>query len=171
MTKARLIKRLSWYYPTEKFHAYVTFPGMLVYFLVMNPLQNMLLMSYGLVVCTVILYQGQHYWKLKLHGLRREPVEQERNLRFFENSKKLNWVLIAFMVPVFVIQLNMNGWNIQSNDMFWWGILVNLFAIGEHINYYYIQLMVDNPYDVAYIKKNKRLKEASLAKDLSEGRI
>jgi len=103
MTKARLIKRLSWYYPTEQFHAYVTFPGMLGYFSVTNPLEIMLLLSYGLIACIVILYQGQHYWKLKLHGLRGGPVEQERKLQFFENSKKLNWVLIAFMVPVLVI--------------------------------------------------------------------
>ena len=53
--------------------------------------------------------------------------------------------------------------------MFWWGVLANLFAIGQHISYYYIQLMIDNPYDVIYIKKNKRLIEASLAKDMRGG--
>jgi hypothetical protein len=132
---------------------------------------NMVLLSYGLIVCTVILYQGQYYWKLKLNRLRGEHVAQERSIRFFRKSKRLNWMLIFLMPPVFLIQLYMQGWAFRSNDMFVWGILANVFAVLEHINYFYIQLMVDNKHDVAYVIKNKRMKKSSLAKDLVENNI
>lgn len=171
MSKTRLIKRLKWYYPTERFHTYITFPVLLLYLLFTNPIRNMILLSYGLIVCIVILYQGQLYWKLKLDRLTGKQINQDENIRFFNKSKRLNWLLISCMLPVLLFQLYIQKWNFESNDMFYWGILANVFAILEHINYYYIQLMVDNKYDVQYVLKNKKLKKASLAKDLIENRI
>ncbi len=171
MSKTRLIKRLKKYYPTERFHAFVTFPAILLYLLFTNPIRNMILLSYGLIVCIVILYQGQLYWKLKLNRLTGKNVNQEKNIRFFNKSKRLNWLLILLMPPVLLIQLYFQRWNFEYNDMLFWGILANVFAILEHVNYYYIQLMIDNKYDVEYLLKNKRLKKASLAKDLVENRI
>jgi len=52
-----------------------------------------------------------------------------------------------------------------------WGILSNIFAILEHINYYNRQLMIDNSSDLEYLKRYKRLKVASLAKDLKENKL
>ncbi|MFD2561265.1 hypothetical protein [Aquimarina rubra] len=171
MSKTRLIKRLKGYYPIEKFHTYVTFPGLLFFIVLTNPLINVILLSYGLIMCIFILYQGQHYWKLKLDGLKGEHVEQDNNIQFFKKSKQLNSILILFMLPVLLIQLYVQGWSFESNNMLVWGIIANLFAVLEHVNYYYIQLMIDNKYDVAYLIKNKKLKKASLAKDLSENKI
>ncbi len=171
MSKARLIRRLKWYYPIEKFHTYVTFPVLLLSLLFTNPIGNMILLSYGLIVCIIILYQGQYYWKLKLDRLRGKHVNQDATIRFFKKSKRLNWLLILCMLPVLLIQLYIQKWSFESNDMFYWGIFANVFAILEHINYYYIQLMIDNKYDVEYLFKNKKLKKASLAKDLIENKI
>ncbi len=171
MSKKRLIERLKWYYPLERFHTYVTFPVLLLYLLYRNPIENMILLSYGLIVCIIILYQGQLYWKLKLYRLTEKNINQDTNIRFFKKSKRLNWLLIVFMLPVLLIQLYIQKWNFESNDMFYWGILANVFAVLEHVNYYYIQLMVDNKYDVEYLIKNKRLKKSSLAKDLIENKI
>lgn len=171
MSKKRLIKRLEWYYPLEKFHTYVTFPGYLLYLLFMNPIGNMILLSYGLIVCIIVLYQGQLYWKLKLNRLTGKQINQDTNILFFKKSRRLNWLLISFMLPVLVIQLYIQKWNFESNDMFYWGVLANVFAVLEHVNYYYIQLMVDNKYDIEYIMKNKKLKKSSLAKDLTENKI
>ncbi|WP_025743849.1 hypothetical protein [Aquimarina pacifica] len=171
MSKRRLIQRLKWYYPTEKFHTYVTIPVLLFYLLFTNPIRNVVLLSYGLVVCIIILYQGQYYWKLKLDGLKGAYVEQDNNIRFFKKSKRLNSILILFMLPFLLIQLYIQGWSFESNNMFVWGIIANAFAILEHINYYYTQLMIDNKYDIEYLIKNKKLKKASLAKDLIENRI
>lgn len=171
MSKRRLIKRLKWYYPAERFHTFVTFPVLLVYLLFMHPIEHMILLAYGLVVCIIILYQGQFYWKLKLNRLTGKHVEQENNIHFFKKSKRLNSLLILLMPLGLLIQLYVQKWNFDSNDMLLWGILANVFAILEHVNYYYIQLMIDNQYDLAYVLKNKRLKKASLAKDLIENRI
>ena len=171
MNKARLIKRLKWYYPIEKFHAYVTFPALLLFLLFTNPVGDLILISYGLIVCIIILYQGQLYWKLKLERLTEKHINQACNIRFFKKSKRFNWLLISGMIPVLLIQLYIQKWNFESNNMFYWGIFANVFAILEHINYYYLQLMIDNKYDVEYLFKNKKLKKASLAKDLIENKI
>ncbi|MFO8233837.1 MAG: hypothetical protein R6U04_00335 [Bacteroidales bacterium] len=171
MTKNRLIKRLKWYYPTERFHTYGTFPVLFFYVLFTNSINNIIFLTYGLLVCIIILYQGQHYWKLKLKRLEGTEVNQEKNVQFFRKSKRLNWLLILLMLLVLLIQLYIQKWNVIANEMLYWGILANVFAILEHINYYYIQLMIDNKYDVEYLLKNKRLKKASLAKDLIEERI
>lgn len=171
MSKQRLIQRLKWYYPTEKFHTFVTFPGMLIWIIATNPITNIVFLIYGMLVCTAILYQGQHYWKLKLWSLQGKIFDQNKNLDFFEKSKNMNFVLIAIMSIFLICQLYLQNWDLQINEMFYWGILANVFAILEHINYYHIQLMIDNSYDVNYVLKNKKLKQSSLAKDLVEQKI
>ena len=52
-----------------------------------------------------------------------------------------------------------------------WAIIANIFGILEHINYYNRQLMIDNASDLNYVIRNRKLKIASLAKDLSENEI
>ncbi len=171
MSKARLIKRLQWYYPTEKLHTYVSFPAIILYVIYRYNLADIVLLIYGLLVCIVILYQGQWYWKLKLDRLKGIDIDQEKNLHFFTSWKKRNPYLFMLMPLVFLIQCYLQAWTFSTNKMFIWGILANVFAILEHINYYYTQLMVDNLYDLKYIMKNKGLKKASLAKDLAEQNI
>ena len=171
MSKTRLIKRLSWYYPTERFHAYVTFPAILLFVWYTHPFLDVVFMSYGFLVCIVILYQGQRYWKLKLDALLGREFDQQKNLKFFGKWKKWNWILIAMIFPLFLFQVFLNKTVGTSDSALFWGTFINIFAVLEHINYYYIQLMVDNMYDVKYILTNCRLKRASLAKDLREGRI
>ncbi len=171
MTRARLVQRLKWYYPTEKFHTYVSFPTLLIYIIAANKLSDVIFLSYGLIVCIVILYQGQWYWKLKLDSLEGKSFDQDKNLQFFTTSKRLNWILILIMIPVLAIQIILNINQESTHRMLLWGMLANLFAILEHINYYYIQLMIDNAYDLRYVIRNKRLKKSSLAKDLKEGQI
>jgi hypothetical protein len=171
MTKARLIERLKWYYPLEKFHALVTFPVTILVLLYRNPINDVVFLLYGLLVCVVILYQGQHYWKLKLYRMMGKEVNQSEALQFFRKSKKFNFFLISLMPLFFTLQLYLQNWDMNINKFLFWGVLANVFAILEHVNYYYIQLMVDNGYDMAYLMRNKRLKKASLAKDLIENQI
>ena len=134
MSKARLIKRLKWYYLTEKFHTYGTVPTLLLYLLFTNPFRDIILLTYGLIVCLIILYQGQQYWKLKLNILKGNTINQEKHIHFFKKSKRLNWMLILLMLPVLLIQLYLQSWSFVSNTMFFWGILANVFAFLEHIN-------------------------------------
>ena len=169
MTKTRLIKRLKWYYPLEKFHTFFTFPLLLFYLVFSHPIREIIFLSYGLIVCIVILYQGQLYWKLKLQRLKGKTINQEHFIAFFRKSKKINIVLLTFIPLVLLIQLALQEWKISS--MFLWGVLANAFAVSEHINYYQTQLMYDNTNDLKYIIRNKSLKRASLAKDLIENKI
>lgn len=170
MSKSRLIKRLEWYYPTERFHTFGSFPGLLAYAMYKLPILQGLLVGYGLLVCIYILYQGQHYWKLKLYRLKNIDFDQPANIQFFKRSKKINFMLIGLMLLVMMVQLYLVDWQV-NNSGFLWGLLASLFAILEHINYYHTQLMIDNEYDWKYLLANRRLKVASLAKDLKEGRF
>ncbi|MCL5245155.1 hypothetical protein M4I21_05000 [Cellulophaga sp. 20_2_10] len=171
MSKQKLIKRLKVYYPLERLHAFVTFPAILVYLIFKNSFVDIFFLLYGIFVCIVILIQGQHYWKLKLYRLMNKPFHQEKNLNIFRKSKKINLILIGFIPIVFAIQLYQNNWGITPENLILWGVLANLFAILEHINYYIRQLMVDNFADFEYIMRNKKLKIASLAKDLKESEL
>ncbi|WP_299245537.1 hypothetical protein [uncultured Aquimarina sp.] len=171
MSKQKLIKRLKSYYPMERFHAFVTFPGLLVYLFFTKSFTDIFFLLYGVLICIIILIQGQHYWKLKLYRLIDKPFNQEKNLNIFKNCKKLNLILIGFIPIMFGIQLYQNDWQIIPENLISWGILANSFAILEHINYYSRQLMIDNLSDLEYLKRNRRLKIASLAKDLKENEL
>lgn len=171
MSKQKLIKRLKSYYPMEKLHAFVTFPFIAIYLLLKNSFSDILFLLYGLLICIVILIQGQHYWKLKLYRLLNKSFNQEKNITIFKKCKKLNVWLIACIPIVFGIQISLNNWRIIPENLMLWAILVNIFGVLEHINYYVYQLMIDNSSDVKYLIRNKKLKIASLAKDLMENKI
>lgn len=171
MSRKRLIERLKWYYPVERIHAFVTFPALLLYSIYSNSVEEIIFLMYGLIVCIVILYQGQHYWKLKLKRLKGEEFDAKRNIRFFFSSKKINQILISLIPAFFLIQLSFQNWSMWDNKMLFWGILANVFAVLEHINYYHTQLMIDNQYDLQYVIRNRRLKKASLAKNLAENKL
>jgi len=80
-------------------------------------------------------------------------------------------ILISLIPIIFGIQLYQNEWKVVSENLLLCGILANLFAILEHINYYNRQLMIDNLSDLEYFIRNKKLKVASLAKDLKENKL
>jgi hypothetical protein len=155
----------------ERFHAFVTFPLILVYLSLKYSFTDIFFLLYGLLICIVILIQGQHYWKLKLYQLINKPFNQEKNLNIFKNSKKLNLILIGLIPIIFIIQLYLNDWQIIPENLIVWGILANAFGVLEHVNYYNRQLMIDNSSDLEYAMRNKRLKIASLAKDLKENEL
>ncbi len=154
----------------EMMHAFITFPLIAVWLIITKPFSDILFLLYGLVLCISILYQGQHYWKLKLYTLTGRTFDRNKNLNFFRNSKRSNLVMIALIPLVLVIQLYLNNWTLNGNLMLW-AIIANVFGILEHINYYNRQLMVDNASDLKYILNNKKLKTASLAKDLLENKF
>lgn len=171
MSKKALIKRLRWYYPLEKFHAFVTFPLLVFYLLNNHALEDTLFLVYGLLVCIVILLQGQHYWKLKLQRLSGKPFNQVKELKLFRKAEWVNIILIGLMPLMLLLQLYFSGWEIKPDNKMLWAICANAFAVLEHINYYHRQLMVDNGADLRYLLTNKRLKIASLRKDLTENKF
>ncbi|MCB2377118.1 hypothetical protein LGH70_05965 [Hymenobacter sp. BT635] len=171
MSKQALIKRLSTYYPLERAHAFFTFPLLAAYLFFRNPLPAILFLEYGVAVCIFILLQGQHYWKLKLYRLTNRPFDAPANLLLFRRARRINVVLILLMPVVFYAQLQLAGHFRAMPDLFGWAFLANGFAILEHINYYHIQLSIDNKADVRYVLHHKKLKTASLKKDLLENEL
>lgn len=168
MGKQELIKRLRWYYPLEKLHAFVSFPLLIIYFLLKYPFIKSIWFIYGMLFCIFVLFQGQKYWQLKLWRLEGKQFSQVKNLRFFRKAKRINLFLILGIPITLALQLFIVDWTTQDFNIIFWSAIANVFAILEHINYYNKQLMVDNSADFKYISRNKKLKKASLAKDLEE---
>jgi hypothetical protein len=168
MGKKDLIKRLRWYYPLEKLHAFVSFPLLIFYFLSNYPFIKSIWFIYGMLFCIFVLFQGQKYWQLKLWRLEGKPFSQVKNLRFFRKAKRINLFLMLGIPIILALQMLIVDWTTKDFNIIFWSFLANIFAILEHINYYNKQLMVDNAADFKYIIRNKKLKTASLAKDLKE---
>ena len=171
MSKLKLINRLKRTYAMERSHAFITFPAIAVYVLFTNSPIDVVFLLYGLALCIFILFQGQHYFKLKLHSLKGVTIDQKSSLLFFKKSKILNLLFISLIPFVFILQIFLNNWTVKTNNLNYWAIAVNVFGILEHINYYYRQLMIDNSSDLNYIFRNRKLKVASLSKDLLENKI
>lgn len=104
--------------------------------------------------------------KLKLHQLTHKAFEQPSNIRFFNTCEQINVKLIVLMPAFIVFQVYLIGWQL-SNNSFLLGLVVNLFALLEHTNYYRSQLMIDSQHDWKYLVTNKKLKITSLAKDVT----
>lgn len=83
----------------------------------------------------------------------------------------MNLILIGLIPIILALQLYQNHWETIPENLILWGMLANVFAILEHINYYNRQLMIDNSTDWEYLKRHKKLKIASLAKDLKENAL
>jgi hypothetical protein len=76
--------------------------------------------------------------------------------------------MIGLVPIIFIIQLYLINWTVKTEKLMFWAIIANVFGILEHINYYNRQLMIDNASDLNYVIRNRKLKIASLAKDLKE---
>jgi hypothetical protein len=87
MSKNELIQRLNKTYKMERSHAFFTFPAIAIYLLFNHSLVDILFLLYGLILCIFILFQGQHYFKLKLKSLHGNSFDQNKNLLFFRKSK------------------------------------------------------------------------------------
>ena len=79
--------------------------------------------------------------------------------------------MIGLIPLIFIIQFYLTNWTLKTENLMFWAIIANVFGILEHINYYNMQLMIDNASDLNYVIRNRKLKIASLAKDLSENEI
>ena len=147
------------------------FLGIFLWVFLWFPPSNVVLLLYGLLVVTIILFQGQYYLMLKLYRLINKPFEQGKNLKLFRRAKNLNSILICAMPLIFALQLYLSSWTINAENHIIWAVAANIFGVLEHINYYYRQLSIDNLADVEYILRNKKLKVASLSKDLRNSEI
>jgi hypothetical protein len=124
------------------------------------------LRGYSLAVVVFILIQGIFWWRWKGHVLRHNSREMPPHVvARYRRLRGLNWLLIAGFVPVVLLKAFFLGELAFDRD-FWYGLLIMGGAVLEHINYYYYQLMYDNPYDWKHLRRERRLRRGTVAKVL-----
>ena len=99
-----------------------------------------------------------------------KTYKMERSHAFFTFPAIAIYLLFTNS-PLDIVFFLFDNWTIKTENMIYWAIIANVFGILEHINYYNRQLMIDNSSDLNYVVKNRKLKIASLAKDLIENRL
>jgi hypothetical protein len=113
----------------------------------------------------LILWQGATYWWLKLRSVRTHVPLSDTWRQVYTILKRVNWGLLALSPLVLTISLRLPGPQ-RIVDVLG-GTFFTVLALLEQINYYYVQLMYDNPTDWRYLMRHKRLKRARLARDLT----
>ncbi|MGG3805434.1 general stress protein [Metabacillus fastidiosus] len=113
-----------------------------------------------------LLVQGSIYWYSKWNRLRKEniSVTPVRVVQWLVRIKRWNiWLIIVIPVS-FIIDFFTYYPSFPTGGLSIAGFIY-IFAILEYINYFHIQLSYDNPADIKYLLKHKRLKQACLSKD------
>ena len=169
-TKERLQKRLQRYFQVEGMNALMFFCVLIFLNIQFNSL-HLIFLSYGMLMMCFILAQGTLYWWAKWSVLEDKPIFKNSLLRRFRSFKKVNIYGMILMPALLFIQWLVSGRSFVAGNFLGWAIAANGFAVLEHINYYHRQLMYDNKYDFKYLLRNKKLKDASLYKDLRENKL
>ena len=166
--KSKLVSRLQWYGPMERFNAVVFLPGVGAYLVWSFPDLAVWPALWATFLNVMLLWQGSHYWILKLKVLLGEKVDESLELSRFRRWKYRNllwfYPMLVWMPVCWLAQPPTSG---QVN----WAVGLLFSALLEQVNYFHVQLMVDNVRDVKWLMRNRRLKEASLAKDIRQSRL
>ncbi|GGP12818.1 hypothetical protein GCM10012278_62110 [Nonomuraea glycinis] len=114
----------------------------------------------GFTLFAILLIQGAAYWSAKLDQLRtRRP--HPRGLAAFAVARKLNPLLLtAGLLATGAAVLTDPGGGV------WPGLGFALFAVLEHVNYFYVQLMHDTAADLRRLR-TVGLRRSQLARDLA----
>lgn len=152
----------------ERFNAVVILPGVAVYLVWSHPDVASWPAVWAAFLNVMLLWQGSHYWILKLKVLLREEVDESLELSRLRRWKYRNllwfYPMLVWMPLCWIAHSPTSG---QVN----WAVGLLILALLEHVNYFHVQLMVDNASDARWLMRNGRLKEASLAKDLRQSRL
>lgn len=166
-TDSSFLARRYRYLWTGELFAAVLFPVLLFWFAARDGAwRSWLGRGYAVAVVSVILLQGVVWWRWKLQllraGRRTMPLPV---LAVYRRLRSLNWLLIALFPVVLLLRWVLIGRAPLATDT-WLGLLFLGGAALEQINYYYVQLMYDNPYDWAELRRHRRLRRGSIAKAL-----
>lgn len=168
--RKRLLHKIQWTYQVEGMNA-VMFLGISIFCILTFGFTDLIFFTYGILFSCYILMQGTYYWWLKYTSLKGEPIPQTRTLDRFKQFKATDHIGMLLIPVVLLLQWFISGKQLNGNNLLGWALFANFFAVLEYINYYQKQLMYDNQNDFRYLKLNRKLKEASLHKDLRENKI
>jgi len=118
--------------------------------------------GYAFVLLEFILLQGSYYWFLKHQQVKRGTISllPARKLRLFRALKYSNTVLIGIGGIVLIVEL------MSFKPSFYFFLFLYVFAIGEHINYYYIRLSYQTKEEIEDWLNNKKLRRSRLSREL-----
>ncbi|MGD1994523.1 MAG: hypothetical protein PVI59_15115, partial [Anaerolineae bacterium] len=105
------------------------------------------------------------YWWLKLQAVKSDSEIAAGRLRWFRTLKKINWVLIALLPVLLVVNGLVNTFFRSGLDVIV-GLGFYVLAVLEQINYYHYQLMYDYPPDWRVLIEEKKVKRSSLNRAL-----
>lgn len=115
----------------------------------------------GLALTLTILVEGSAYWALKYRQLTRRD-RAPAGLGIFRWLGRLN--VVALGVGLIIV---IAGVVASPGTRSWPGLALWAFAVAEHVNYFHVQLMHDTRADITRLLRNRRLRTASLARDLA----
>jgi hypothetical protein len=116
------------------------------------------LVGFGLVA--LLLIEGAAYWVAKLHQTSVRRVQLPA-LTAFRAARIVNPLFLAAGVVVTGRAAAMDP-GVTS----WPGLAFALFAVLEHVNYFYVQLMYDTPGDLRRLR-TAGLRVSHLARDIA----
>jgi len=124
---------------------------------------------YAMALTACILLQGALYWWMRLDGVKRQRRLVRSRFAAFAVLRGINWSLLGIGgVLLLLALLRIVPWASSMDGVvafcFW------VLALLEQINYYCWQLMYDCPSDGDYLRRQKRLRRASLAAILAGNR-
>lgn len=160
----KLIKRLRYLWAWELFDSFFL-PAIIVFYARYFQKPIGFLAIYSMSLTAWILWQGAVYWRLKLQALKTNRNIKPAYLRWFARLKKINWILIGAL-PILLAGKGLLNTFFRSRLDLIAGLGLYTLAVLEQINYYYYQLMYDQPSDWRYLRKHKKLKKSSLSRAL-----
>lgn len=165
MNHPNIVKRLL-YLRNMEFINIIILPICLYVVLVSLKIQNWQPYAFSLFIICFILMQGTFYWHLKLQEITKtETTSLPNNYQIFSFFKIANVVLLS-IYPILIVfgQIKL----LINFQVTVWSNAIYIFAILEHINYYYYQLMHDNMNDINYLIKHKKIRRSPLFTDLQK---
>lgn len=170
LSKKRLLHKIQWTYQVEGMNT-VMFLGVMIICILTFGFTDLVFFAYGVLFSCYILMQGTYYWWLKYTSLKGEYIPQKRVIDRFRTFKSSDQIGLFLIPVILLLQWFISGKQLNENNLIGWALFANFFAVLEYINYYQRQLMYDNKYDFRYLIRNRKLKEASLYKDLLNNKI
>jgi hypothetical protein len=119
---------------------------------------------YSLLLVCAILLVGSLFWYLKgqdLGGARR--LARPGTRRFFLATKRISGMALLVGLALLAVRSMVGGAH-RAELLVGSGLFV--FALLEHIDYYWIQLKYDNANDIRYLVTHRRLKRAAMVREL-----
>lgn len=166
MRRDALLKRLSYLRDMEGLNI-VLIPSLLCVTLAALEVAEWTPYLLAMALICLILAEGTWYWHLKLNAVRQGRLRLPAVFRpAFTAARWVNGVLLV-AYPIWYVATREASAGALTYSI--WPILLYVFAILEHINYFDWQLSHDNRADLQYLLTFRRLRRAPLYEDLRRG--